>query len=111
VRRPQKLRIGVVVPLASLLGATDIPCELADMSGFIPGEELKRLIADALDPDSRDQVLFTRLLTDNGGRLLDATELGRYPSARLGQAIKIRAGTCRNLPLPDLHRARRPLRP
>jgi hypothetical protein len=95
VRRPQKLRIGVVVPLASLLGATDIPCELADRSGFIPGEELKRLIADALDPDSRDQVLLTRLLTDNGGRLLDATELGRYPSARLAQAIKIRAGTCR----------------
>ena len=95
VRRPQKLRIGVVVPLGSLLGATDAPGELADRSGFIPGEVLKRLIADALDPDSRDQVLFTRLLTDNGGRLLDATELGRYPSARLAQAIKIRAGTCR----------------
>jgi Domain of unknown function (DUF222) len=94
VRRPQKLRIGVVVPLASLLGATDASGELADRSGFIPGEELKRLIADALDPDCRDRVLFTRLLTDNRGRLLDATELGRYPSARLAQAIKIRAGTC-----------------
>jgi hypothetical protein len=41
------------------------------------------------------EVLFTRLLTDNGGRLLDVTELGRYPSARLAQAIRIRAGTCR----------------
>jgi hypothetical protein len=40
-------------------------------------------------------VLFTRLLTDNGGRLLDTTELGRYASTRLAQAIKIRAGTCR----------------
>jgi hypothetical protein len=40
-------------------------------------------------------VLFTRLLTDNGGRLIETTELGRYPSARLAQAIKIRAGTCR----------------
>ena len=95
VRRPQKFRIGVVVPLGSLLGATNAPGELADRSGFIPGEVLKQLIADALDPDGRDQVLFTRLLTDNGGRLLDATELGRYPSARLAQAIKIRAGTCR----------------
>jgi Domain of unknown function (DUF222) len=95
VRPPQKLRIGVVVSLASLLGLNDTPGELADRSGFIPGEELQQLIADALNPDRRDQVLFTRLLTDNRGRLLDTTELGRYPSARLAQAIKIRAGTCR----------------
>ena len=94
-RRPQKLRIGVVVPLASLLGATDASGELADRSGFIPGAELKRLIADALEADRGDHVLFTRLLTENAGRLLDATELGRYPSALLAQAIKIRAGTCR----------------
>ena len=85
-----------MVPLASLLGATDAPGELADRSGFIPGEELKQPIADALDPDTRDEVLFTRLLTDNAGRLLDTTELGRHPSARLAQAIKIRAGTCRH---------------
>jgi Domain of unknown function (DUF222) len=95
VRRPQKHRIGVVVPLASLLGLGDTPGELADRSGFIPGDELKQLIADTLDPDNRDQMLFTRLLTDDGGRLLDTTELGRYASARLAQAIKIRAGTCR----------------
>jgi hypothetical protein len=95
VRRPQKHRIGVVVPLASLLGLRDTPGELADRSGFIPAEELKQLIADALDSDSRDRMLFTRLLTDDGGRLLDTTELGRCASARLAQAIKIRAGTCR----------------
>ena len=40
-------------------------------------------------------MLFTRLLTDDGGRLLDTTELGRFPSDRLAQAIRIRAGTCR----------------
>jgi Domain of unknown function (DUF222) len=95
VRRPKKHRIGIVVPLASLLGLSDVPGELADRSGFIAGEELKQLIVDALDPDNRDQMLFTRLLTDDGGRLLDTTELGRYASARLAQAIKIRAGTCR----------------
>ena len=94
-RRPQKHRIGIVVSLASLLGLNDTPGELADRSGFIPGEELKQLIADTLDPDNRDQMLFTRLLTDDGGRLLETTELGRYASARLAQAIKIRAGTCR----------------
>jgi hypothetical protein len=35
------------------------------------------------------------LLTDPGGRLLDTTELGRYPSRRLAEAIMIRAGSCR----------------
>ena len=57
-------------------------------------------IAAALDADSSDEILFTRLLTDNQGRLLDTTEPGRYPSARLAQAIKIRAGTCRYPPAP-----------
>jgi Domain of unknown function (DUF222) len=95
MRCPRTHHIGVVVPLTSLLGLSDTPAELADRSGFVLGEELQRLIAAALDPDSRDQVLFTRLLTDNGGRLLDTTELGRYPSTRLAEAIRIRAGSCR----------------
>ena len=96
IKRPQTNRIGVIVPLASLLsGGSDQPAELASRSGFIPGDILKEQIATALDPDQRDEVLFTRLLTDNGGRLLDVTELGRYPSKRLAEAIKIRAGSCR----------------
>ena len=33
---------------------------------------------------SRDEVVFTRLLTDDGGRLMDTTELGRYPSRKAG---------------------------
>jgi len=94
-KRPQTNRIGVVVPLASLLGSSDTPAELADRSGFIAGQMLRDQIAATLGPDSRDEVLFTRLLTDNKGRLLDATELGRYPSRRLADAIKIRAGSCR----------------
>jgi hypothetical protein len=65
--------------LASLLGLRDTPGELADRSGFIPGEELKQLIADALDSDSRDQMLFSRLLTDDGGRLLDTTSSAAAP--------------------------------
>jgi Domain of unknown function (DUF222) len=95
IRRPCKVRIRVVVPLSSLLGATDAPAELGDRSGFIPGETLRQQIAEAIQATSRDEVLFTRLLTDDGGRLLDTTELGRYASSRLAAAIKIRAGTCR----------------
>jgi Domain of unknown function (DUF222) len=95
VRRPRKVRIGVVVPLSSLLGATDAPAELADRSGSIPGETLRQLIAEAIRANSGHEVLFTRLLTDDGGRLLDTTELGRYASSRLAEAIQIRAGTCR----------------
>jgi hypothetical protein len=95
IRRPRTIRIGVVVALSSLLGTTDTPAELADRSGFIPAETLRHHIADAVGADSRTQILFTRLLTDDGGRLLDTTELGRYASTRLAEAIKIRAGTCR----------------
>jgi hypothetical protein len=94
IKRPRTTRIGVVVPLASLLDASDAPGELADRSGFIPGDILKNQISDAL-ANAGDQVLFTRLLTDNGGRLLDVTELGSRPSARLAEAINIRAGSCR----------------
>jgi hypothetical protein len=83
------------VPLSSLLGASEAPAELADRSGFVPGAMLREQIAEAIESNGRDAVLFTRLLTDDGGRLLDTTELGRYPSARLAEAIKIRAGTCR----------------
>ena len=96
-KQRQVLRIGVVVPLTSLLDLDDTPGELADRSALIPAEELRQLISETLGPDNsgRDEVLFTRLLTDDGGRLLDVTELGRYPSRRLAEAIMIRAGTCR----------------
>ena len=78
-----------------MLGLSDAPGELVDRSGLIPGQVLRDQIADALNPDSRDEVVLTRLLTDDGGRLMDTTELGRYPSMRLAQAITIRAATCR----------------
>jgi len=93
--RSRQIRIGVVVPLSSLLALNDTPGELTDRSGLIPGSVLRELIAEALDPDRRDHVLFTRLLTDDSGRLMDTTELGRYASSRLAQAIKVRAATCR----------------
>ena len=101
VRFPSKhgrpLRIGVVVPLTSLLDLDDTPAELIDRSASIPAEELRQLICDTFGPNgtSHDDVLFTRLLTDSGGRLLELTELGRYASRRLAEVIMLRAGTCR----------------
>jgi len=53
IRRPRQLRIGVVVPLSSLLGLSDAPAELADRSGLISGEILRQQIAELLEPDSR----------------------------------------------------------
>lgn len=93
-RRPRRVRIGVVVPLSSLLGLTDTPGQLADRSSAVPADVLRETIAHALGSDG-DEVLFTRLLTDDGGRLLDTTELGRFPSRRLAEAVALRAGTCR----------------
>ena len=98
-RRPQTVRIGIVVPLSSLLGLSHSPGELADRSAMMPADQIRQLIADTLastgeSADPRDQILFTRLLTDNGGRLLDTTELGRFPSRRLAEAIRLRTGTC-----------------
>jgi hypothetical protein len=79
VRRPRKLRIGVVVPLSSLLSDCDTPAELGDRSGFVPGEMLRQQIAEAIHSNGRDQVLFTRLLTDDRGRLLDTTNSAATP--------------------------------
>jgi hypothetical protein len=97
LRRPSTIRIGVVVPLSSLLGLDDTPAQLADRSSAVPAETLRETIADALGSDGpgADEVLFTRLLTDDGGRLLDTTELGRFPSRRLAEAVALRAGACR----------------
>ena len=106
-RRPRQLRIGVIVPLSSLLGLSDAPGELADRSGLIPGSVLREPSSTPSMASSRDEVVFTRLLTDDGGRLMDTTELGRYASARLAQAIQ---RPCRNMPIPVLQRPRRPLR-
>ena len=94
MRRPRTVRIGVVVPLSSLLGLDETPAQLVDRSGAVPAEALRRTIEEALGSGT-DEVLFTRLLTDDGGRLLDTTELGRFPSQRLAEAVALRAGTCR----------------
>ena len=83
----RRLRIGIVIPLSSLIGQDDTPGELSDRSAMIPADIVRSL---AGSPD----ISFTRLLVDDGGRLLDTRELGPRPSRRLAEAIRIRNGSC-----------------
>ncbi len=85
--RPVPVTIGIVVTAASLFGATDTPGELMDRSASVPAGVIREL---AHQPGT----LFYRLLTDPEGNLLDVTELGRFPSRKLGIAVRFRDGTC-----------------
>lgn len=78
--------IGVIVPIQSLMGLSDAPGQLADRSASVPAVLIR---AKAIEPGT----LFWRLLTDERGKLLDATKLGRFASGNLGQAIRFRDGS------------------
>ncbi|MCW2829410.1 MAG: hypothetical protein JWP31_102 [Aeromicrobium sp.] len=80
--------IGVVVPVTTLAGLGDQPAESFDGSFALPADLVRDL---AHEPGT----LFHRIMTDPLGRILDVTELGRFPSPKLGTAIDIRDGTCR----------------
>ncbi len=82
-----QVTVGVVVTLEALIGASETPAELWDRSATVPAAVARELAAE---PDT----LFVRLLTDRAGRLLDVTELGRFPSAKLGFAVRARSGSC-----------------
>ncbi|WP_332663249.1 HNH endonuclease signature motif containing protein [Aeromicrobium sp.] len=80
--------IGITVPVTTLAGLTDEPGESFDGSFALPADMVRDL---AQQPGT----LFHRVFTDRLGRILDVTELGRFPSAKLKTAIDIRDGTCR----------------
>lgn len=80
--------IGVTVPVTALAGLTDTPGESFDGSFALPAELVRDLAA-------QPGTLFYRVMTDPAGRILDVTELGRFPSDRLKTAVDIRDGTCR----------------
>ncbi|MEJ7636217.1 DUF222 domain-containing protein [Aeromicrobium sp.] len=88
--RPTSSRavIGVTVPVTTLAGLDDQPGESFDGSFALPADLVRDL---ATEPGT----LFHRVITDPLGRILDVTELERFPSAKLGTAIDIRDGTCR----------------
>lgn len=78
--------IGVIVPIQSLMGLSEMPGELADRSASVPASLIR---SKAIEPGT----LFWRLLTDEVGNLLDATSMGRFAPEKLGQAIRFRDGT------------------
>lgn len=78
--------IGVVVPIQSLIGDCDLPGETLDRSMSVPADDVRERAAEP-------GTLFWRLVTDRLGNLLDATELGRFASHKLGFALKARDGT------------------
>lgn len=87
--RPLPVIIGVVISVQSLLGYSDAPGQLADRSALVPADLVRDLAA-------QPETLFYRLLTDADGNLLQVNELGRFPSRKLGAAVKMRDGGCTN---------------
>lgn len=88
IGRGSGVTIGVTVPISTLLGIDDTPGELLDRSAAIPADVVRELC-------QQEGTLFYRLLTDPAGNLLDVTEIGRYPSAKLRYALDVRDGQCR----------------
>lgn len=78
--------IGVTVPLASLMGFSDQPGELANRSASIPPWIIRRA---AQEPGT----LLYRLVTDDIGNILTASWLGRFAPRQLAQVLEFRDGT------------------
>ncbi len=92
--RPPAVTIGVVITARSLFGDSNMPGQLIDRSALVPADTVRDLA-------HRPGTLLYRLLTDDAGKLLDVTELGRFPTRKLGLAVAFRDGTCGH---PGCHR-------
>ena len=79
--------IGVTVPITSLAGMDESPGVSFDRKFALPADLVRDLAG-------QPGTLFFRLLTDPAGRLLDVTEIGRFPSRKLQIALNIRDGVC-----------------
>ena len=79
--------VGVTVPLDTLLGLSDEPGTSVDGRLALDPELVR-------DLTTTPGTLFTRLLTDPTGNVLDVTETGRFPTAALERALLLVDGTC-----------------
>ncbi|MCO7204801.1 13E12 repeat family protein, partial [Microbacterium sp. CnD16-F] len=82
-----RFHVGITVSLATLLGLSSEPGVSADGQHVLDPGLLAELAA-------QDGTLFSRLLTDEHGGILDVTELGRFPTQPLRRALNLIDGTC-----------------
>ncbi|MCO7239061.1 HNH endonuclease signature motif containing protein [Aeromicrobium sp. CnD17-E] len=82
-----RFHVGITVSLATLLGLSSEPGVSADGQHVLDPALLAELAA-------AEGTLFSRLLTDENGGILDVTELGRFPTQPLRRALNLIDGTC-----------------
>jgi hypothetical protein len=82
-----RFHVGVTVSLATLLGLSSEPGVSADGQHVLDPALLAELA-------TQEGTLFSRLLTDENGGILDVTELGRFPTQPLRRALNLIDGTC-----------------
>jgi len=82
-----RFHVGITIPVTSMLGLEVEPGTAVDGSFALP-PELVREIA------SHPGTLFSRIVTDPFGGVLDVTELGRFPTGALGRALELIDGVC-----------------
>ncbi|MEH3066742.1 MAG: DUF222 domain-containing protein [Aeromicrobium erythreum] len=82
-----RFHVGVTVSLATLLGVSSEPGVSSDGQHVLDPALLAELA-------TAEGTLFSRLLTDENGGILDVTELGRFPTPPLRRALNLIDGTC-----------------
>lgn len=85
-----KAEVAVVVEATALAGVTDTPAYLNDSEVDVPVPP-----SWALGLTEADSTLWTRLLTDPRGQVLDVTQIGYQPTEALRKAVQWRDMTCR----------------
>ena len=79
--------IGITVTADTLLGLDHTPGTSVDGRLALDPHLVRELATS-------ENTLFSRLLTDPLGGILDTTELGRFPSAQLERALVLTDGAC-----------------
>jgi hypothetical protein len=82
-----RFHIGITVPLTSMLGLDVEPGTAVDGSFALPPELIREIA-------SHPGTLFSRVITDPFGGVLDVIELGRFPTDALGRALELIDGVC-----------------
>jgi hypothetical protein len=80
--------IGVTIAVTTLAGLDEQPGVSFDGDFVLPADLVRDLAAEP-------GTLFYRIITDPLGKILDITEIGRFPSPKLRIGIQIRDGSCR----------------